>query len=171
MAGMISTKNADLKIKFATEDDVALILSLIKGIAEYEKLLHEVVATEEVLRNSLFGKQKFAEVLIAYYKGEPAGFALFFHNFSTFIGRPGIYLEDLFVKPELRGKGIGEILLSYLGKLAIERKCGRIEWSVLDWNEPAIKFYKNLGARAMDEWTVFRVAGESMQKLAEQFAD
>lgn len=169
MTGMIDTKNPDLKIKPAGEADVPLILSMIRGIAEYEKLLHEVVATEDVLRNSLFGKHKYAEVIIAYYKNEPAAFALFFHNFSTFIGRPGIYLEDLFVKPELRGKGIGEILLTYLGKLAIERNCGRIEWSVLDWNEPAIKFYEKLGARAMDEWTVFRVNGESMQKLADQF--
>jgi len=169
MNELIKTKNPDVTIRFAIEKDVPLILSLIRGIAEYEKLSHEVVATEEVLRNSLFGKNKFAEVLIAEYKNETAGFALFFHNFSTFLGKPGIYLEDLFVKPELRGKGIGKILLTYLGKIAIERDCGRVEWSVLDWNEPAIKFYKNLGAQPMNEWTVFRVSGEAIEKLAGQF--
>ncbi len=169
MNELIKTKNPDVTIHFAIEKEVPLILSLIRGIADYEKLSHEVVATEEVLRNSLFGKNKFAEVLIAEYKNETAGFALFFHNFSTFLGKPGIYLEDLFVKPELRGKGIGKILLTYLGKIAIERDCGRVEWSVLDWNEPAIKFYKNLGAQPMDEWTVFRVSGEAIEKLADQF--
>jgi GNAT superfamily N-acetyltransferase len=169
MSELIKTNNPDVTFRFAKEEDVPLILSLIKGIAEYEKLLHEVVATEEILRNSLFGKTRFAEVLIAYYKNEAVGFALFFHNFSTFLGKPGIYLEDLFVNPEMRGKGIGKILLSYLGKIAIERDCGRVEWSVLDWNEPAIKFYKNLGAKPMDEWTVFRVTGDSIKKLADQF--
>ncbi len=169
MSDLIRTKNSDVTIRFAKEEDVTLILSLIKGIADYEKLLHEVVATEEILRKSLFGKHKYAEVIIAEYKNETAGFALFFHNFSTFLGKPGIYLEDLFVKPELRGKGIGKILLTYLGKLAIERDCGRVEWSVLDWNEPAIKFYKNLGAQPLSEWTVLRVAGEAIKKLADQF--
>jgi GNAT superfamily N-acetyltransferase len=169
MSELIITKNADVTIRFAVEEDVPLILGLIRGIAEYEKLLYEVVATEEVLRNSLFGKHKYAEVLIAEYKNETAGFALFFHNFSTFLGKPGIYLEDLFVKPELRGLGIGKLLLTYLGKIALERDCGRIEWSVLDWNEPAINFYKNLGAKPMNEWTVFRVMDESIQKLADQF--
>lgn len=169
MDKLIKTNNPDVSLRFATETDVHLILSLIKGIAEYEKLLHEVVATEEVLKENLFGKRRTAEVILAFYKNEPAGFALFFHNFSTFIGKPGIYLEDLFVKPELRGKGIGKILLTYLGKLAIERDCGRIEWSVLDWNESAINFYKKLGARPMDEWTVFRVAGEAIANLADQF--
>lgn len=169
MNGLIKTKNPDVIIHFAEEKDIALILSLIKGIAEYEKLIHEVVATEEILRKTLFGKHKYAEVLIAEYKNETAGFALFFHNYSTFLGKPGIYLEDLFVKPELRGKGIGKILLSYLGKIAIERDCGRVEWSVLDWNEPAIKFYKNLGAKPMNEWTVFRVTGNDIEKLAGHF--
>ncbi len=169
MSELIKTKNPDVAIRFATEEDIPLILGLIRGIAEYEKLLHEVVATDEVLRNSLFGKTKYAEVLIADYKNESVGFALFFHNFSTFLGKPGIYLEDLFVKPELRGKGIGKILLTYIGKIAIKRDCGRVEWSVLDWNEAAIKFYKNLGAQPMNGWTVFRVMGESIQKLADQF--
>lgn len=165
----IITNNLDVTIRFANEADVPLILSLIKEIAEYEKLLHEVVATEELLKENLFGKRRTAEVIIAFYKNEPAGFALFFHNFSTFLGKPGIYLEDLFVKPELRGKGIGKILLTYLGKLAIERDCGRVEWSVLDWNEPAINFYKKLGALPMDGWTVFRVTGKAIEKLADQF--
>ncbi len=165
----IRTKNPDVTIRFATVEDVPIILSLIKGIAEYEKLSHEVAATEDVLCNSLFGERKVAEVLIADYKNETAGFALFFHNFSTFIGKAGIYLEDLFVKPELRGEGIGKLLLTYLGKLALERDCGRIEWSVLDWNEPAINFYKKLGAKPMEEWTVFRVTGETIKKLADQF--
>ncbi|MCX6167793.1 MAG: GNAT family N-acetyltransferase [Ignavibacteriales bacterium] len=169
MNELIKTNKPEVTIRFAKEKDVLLILKLIHGIAEYEKLSHEVVATEEVLRNSLFGKTKYAEVLIADYKNEAVGFALFFHNFSTFLGKPGIYLEDLFVKPEMRGKGIGKILLTYLGKIAIERDCGRLEWSVLDWNEPSIKFYKNLGAKPMDEWTVFRVTGEAIKKLAEQF--
>lgn len=169
MNKLINTNSPDVTIRFAIEDDVALILSLIKGIAEYEKLLHEVVATEELLKNNLFGERRTAEVILAFYKNEPAGFALFFHNFSTFLGKPGIYLEDLFVLPELRGKGIGKILLTYLGKLAIERDCGRVEWSVLDWNEPAINFYKKLGARPMDGWTVFRVTGEAIEKLAGQF--
>lgn len=169
MHELIKTNNPDLTIRFATEDDVPLILSLIRGIAEYEKLLHEVIATEELLKENLFGKKRTAEVVLVFYKNEPAGFALFFHNFSTFIGKAGIYLEDLFVKPELRGKGIGKILLAYLGKLAIERDCGRIEWSVLDWNEPAIDFYKKLGAQPMDEWTAFCVTGEAIEKLADQF--
>ncbi|MBA4405726.1 GNAT family N-acetyltransferase [bacterium] len=169
MDNLIKTKNPDIVLRFATEADVPLILSLIKGIAEYEKLSHEVVATENLLKENLFGKRRTAEVLLADFKNEPAGFALFFHNFSTFLGKPGIYLEDLFVKPELRGEGIGKLLLTYLGKLAIERDCGRIEWSVLDWNEPAINFYKKLGAHPMDEWTVFRVTGEAIGKLADLF--
>ncbi len=165
----IRTKNQDITIRFASEEDVPLILSLIRGLAEYEKLTEDVIVTEQLLKENLFSKRRMAEVLIAEYKNEPAGFALFFHNFSTFIGKPGIYLEDLLVKPELRGKGIGKLLLAYLGKLAQERDCGRIEWSVLDWNEPAIQFYKKLGAKPMDEWTVFRVTGESIGKLAELF--
>ncbi len=166
---MISTSKPDIKLRIAEEKDVAVILNFIKELAEYEKLSHEVNANEELLRKTLFGDKKFAEVIIAEYKNEPAGFALFFHNYSTFLGKPGIYLEDLFVKVDLRGKGIGKILLAYLGKLAVERDCGRIEWAVLDWNEPSINFYKNLGAKPMDEWTVFRVAGDSIKNLAEMF--
>lgn len=156
-----------ITLRFAEEKDIPTILNFIKALAEYEKLSHEVAATEEKLKKTLFGINRFAEVVIADYENQPAGFMLFFHNYSTFLGKPGIYLEDLFVKPELRGKGIGKILLSYLGKIAVERDCGRIEWSVLDWNEPSIQFYKNIGAVPMDEWTVFRVTGSGIAKLAE----
>ncbi len=156
----------ELEIRAATEDDVPLILSLVKELAEYERLSHQVVATEEVLRDSLFGERRVAEVLIGHHGGEPAGFALFFHNFSTFLGRPGIYLEDLYVRPRYRGMGFGKALLARLAKLAKERGCGRLEWWVLDWNEPAIRFYKALGAVPMKDWTVYRLAGESLDELA-----
>jgi GNAT superfamily N-acetyltransferase len=157
---------ARAEIRPATEDDVPIILSLIRELAEYERLSHEVVATEGLLRESLFGERRGAEVLIACCKGAPAGFALFFHSFSTFLGRPGIYLEDLYVKPEFRGRGIGRALLTHLARLAEERGCGRLEWAVLDWNEPAIKLYKSIGAVPMDEWTVYRVTGEALETLA-----
>lgn len=157
---------ARAEIRPATEDDVPIILSLIRELAEYERLSHEVVATEGLLRESLFGERRGAEVLIACCKGAPAGFALFFHSFSTFLGRPGIYLEDLYVKPEFRGRGIGRALLAHLARLAKERGCGRLEWAVLDWNEPAIKLYKSIGAVPMDEWTVYRVTGEALETLA-----
>lgn len=157
---------ARAEIRPATEDDVPIILSLIRELAEYERLSHEVVATEGLLRESLFGERRGAEVLIACCKGAPAGFALFFHSFSTFLGRPGIYLEDLYVKPKFRGRGIGRALLTHLARLAKERGCGRLEWSVLDWNEPAIKLYKSIGAVPMDEWTVYRVTGEALETLA-----
>jgi GNAT superfamily N-acetyltransferase len=157
---------ARAEIRPATEDDVPLILSLIRELAEYERLSHEVVATEDMLRESLFGEWRAAEVLIAGYEGALAGFALFFHSFSTFLGRPGIYLEDLYVKPEFRGKGIGHALLTHIATLTKERGCGRLEWSVLDWNEPAIKLYRDAGAVPMDEWTVYRVSGEALDKLA-----
>ena len=154
------------EIKPAKIEDAPLILSFIKDLAEYEKLLHEVVATEEMLAETLFGENARAEVLIGYLNHQPVSFALFFHNFSTFLGRPGIYLEDLFVKPEARGKGIGQKMLAYLAHLAKSRKCGRFEWWVLDWNETAIGFYKSIGAKAMDEWTVYRVAGKALDELA-----
>jgi GNAT superfamily N-acetyltransferase len=157
-----------LEIRFANEDDAPLVLSFIKRLAEYERLSHEVVATEEVLRETLFGERRVAEVLLGYSDGEPAAFALFFHNFSTFLGKPGIYLEDLFVMPEHRGSGFGKEMLRYLARLAKERDCGRLEWWVLDWNEDAIRFYKSLGAVPMDEWTVFRVAGNSLDSLADE---
>ena len=154
------------RIERATERDVSLILSLITALAEYERMADEVTATEAGLRETLFGPHPSAEVVIAYAGGTPAGFALFFHNYSTFLGRPGIYLEDLFVVPEYRGHGFGKALLTHLAALAVERGCGRFEWSVLDWNEPAIGFYKKLGAKPMDAWTIFRVTGDSLRDLA-----
>lgn len=156
-----------LVIREATKKDVPLILSLIKELAVYEKLLHEVVATEDQLTEMLFGQKKYAEVLIANYDNENAGFALFFHNFSTFLGKPGIYLEDLYVKPQLRGKGIGKSLLLSLVKLAKKRNCGRVEWAVLNWNEPSIKFYKSLGAKPMNQWTVYRLSEDEVNSLNE----
>ncbi len=156
------------QIRPATEEDVPLILRFIKELAEYEHLSHEVSATEEALRESLFGERRGAEALMAYLGDKPAGFALFFHNFSTFLGKPGIYLEDLYVRPEFRGSGIGRALLVRLAKLARERGCGRLEWWVLDWNEPSIGFYKSIGAVAMDDWTVYRVAGEALENLSGQ---
>ncbi len=163
---MAGNEHHALNIRVADEGDVPLILSFIKELAEYEKLADGVVATEDTLRESLFGERRTAEVVIADAGGEPVGFAVFFHNFSTFLGRPGIYLEDLYVRPEHRGKGYGRALLQYLARLAVERKCGRLEWWVLDWNADAIRFYKRLGAEPMDDWTVFRVAGEALESLA-----
>lgn len=157
-----------LELRFATGADVGLILTFIRELAEYEKLAHEVVADEDALRSTLFGERSVAEVVIAEYEGAPAGFALFFHNYSTFLASPGIYLEDLFVRSELRGRGIGAAMLIFLARLAVERGCGRFEWSVLDWNEDAIRFYRALGAESMDEWTVFRVAGPALTALAGQ---
>ena len=155
----------DTRVREASEGDVSLILSFICELAEYEKLSHEVVATEDGLRESLFGGRRYAEVLIAEHDGAPAGFALFFHNFSTFLGKPGIYLEDVYVRPEFRGTGIGRQLLVKLAHLALQRGCGRLEWSVLDWNEPSIGFYRQLGAVAMEDWTVYRVSGDALRKL------
>lgn len=147
----------EISITFATEEDVPLIHDFITQLAEYEKLSHEMIATEDGLRQGLFGARPYAECLIARMDGNPAGFALFFHNFSTFLAKPGIYLEDLFVYPALRCNGIGKALLLQLAAIARERGCGRLEWSVLDWNTPAQEFYKKLGAQPMDEWTVYRV--------------
>lgn len=161
-------KPTTLDIRFAAEDDIPLVLSFIKELAEYERLSHEVVATEEILRETLFGERRVAEVLLGYADGFPVAFALFFHNFSTFLGRPGIYLEDLFVMPEHRGSGFGKEMLRRLARIAKERGCGRLEWWVLDWNEDAIRFYKSLGAAPMDEWTVFRVAGDALTELADE---
>jgi len=153
-------------IREATESDVPLILQFIRDLAEYERLLDVVMATEDFLRATLFGEHRFAEVLIAEEDGTAAGFALFFHNYSTFLAQPGIYLEDLFVKPEYRGRGYGKALLARLAQLARERNCGRVEWAVLDWNEPSINFYKALGAQVMDEWHTFRLTGDALHKLA-----
>ncbi len=155
------------EIRFAVKADVPLILGYIKELAEYEQLLHEVVATEAILEASLFEKKQ-AEVIIAEYMGEPVGFALFFHNFSTFLGKANLYLEDLYVTPSMRGKGFGKIILAYLGKIAVERGCGRLDWWCLDWNKTSIAFYKEMGAIPMDEWTVFRVEGEKLTALAKK---
>jgi GNAT superfamily N-acetyltransferase len=154
-----------LRIVPATEPDVPLILELIRGLAEYENLSDRVTATEEQLRRTLFGARPAAEVLLANWDAECAGFALFFPNYSTFLAQPGIYLEDLYVKPHLRGKGIGEALLTELARLAVARNCGRVEWAVLDWNAPSIGFYKKLGAVPLDEWTTFRLSGEALTRL------
>lgn len=153
-------------IRQAQESDSALILDFIYKIAEYEKLRHEVIATEDLIRENIFGEHSNTECVLAYEGDEPVGFAVYFHNFSTFKGKKGLYLEDLFVLPEKRGKGYGKALLLFLARLAKERDCGRFEWSVLDWNEPAITFYKSLGAKPMDEWTVFRVAEDALDNLA-----
>jgi GNAT superfamily N-acetyltransferase len=156
----------NVRIVSATEHDVPQILELIKGLAEYERLSHAVEATEDRLRQTLFGDRPAAEVLMAFEGDECAGFALFFTNYSTFLGKPGLYLEDVFVKPQLRRKGIGLALLKKLAAIAKERDYGRMEWSVLDWNEPAINFYKKLGAVPLDEWTMFRLTGEALADFA-----
>ena len=156
----------NFEIKSATIEDVPLILTFIKKLAEYEKLSDAVVATEKDLREVLFGERRYAETIIAYEHNEPVGFALFFHNFSTFVGKPGIYLEDLFVDPDHRGKGFGKALLAHLAKLAQERNCGRLEWAVLNWNQPSIEFYESLGAKPMNEWKVYRLTGEALENLA-----
>ncbi|GAA5003121.1 GNAT family N-acetyltransferase [Pseudoluteimonas lycopersici] len=153
-------------IRPATDDDVPLIAQLIRDLAEYERLADAAVATEGGLREQLFGEHPAAEVLIAEADGEPAGFALFFHTFSTFLGRRGLYLEDLFVRPAFRGLGLGRHLMAALARIAVQRDCGRFEWSVLDWNEPAIGFYRGLGAVGMDEWTVQRLEGDALRALA-----
>lgn len=165
----IPTKIDGFTIRQAEEADVPQILSFIKELAEYEKLSHEVLATEEDFRQNLFGEKRFAEVVIGEFQSIPVGYALYFYNFSTFIGKPGIYLEDLYVKPDARGKGFGKALLTYLAKLAVEQNCGRVEWAVLDWNEPSINFYKSLGATLMEEWIVNRVTGDNLLKLAAAF--
>src|SRR5881296_2547956 len=153
-------------IRSASVEDVPIILQLIRDLATYERAPHEVTATEEQLIDVLFGQRPSAEVLLAFEGKSPVGFAVFFYNFSTWLGRPGLYLEDLFVKPEKRGKGYGRALLIELAKIARDRGCGRMEWAVLDWNEPAIKFYHALGAKPMDEWTVFRLARDGIARLA-----
>ena len=154
-------------IRQAHEQDVPTILHFVQQLAIYEKLLHEVEATEEALRETLFGAKSYAEVVIAEVEGQAAGFALFFHNYSTFLAKPGIYLEDLFVLEEYRGRGIGLALLKHLAQLCVARDCGRLEWSVLDWNEPAIDFYQSRGAKIMNEWLTNRLTGDALKKLAQ----
>lgn len=157
---------SQFSIRFAEEKDVSLILHFIKELADYEKMLNEVVATEEILYEWIFEKNK-AEVIFAMEDGKEIGFALFFHNFSTFLGRAGVYLEDLYVMPEYRGKGYGKALLKQLAKIAVERGCGRLEWWCLDWNQPSIDFYRSLGAVPMDDWTVYRITGDTLIEMAE----
>lgn len=160
----------EITIRTATESDTTLILSLIRELAEYERLLHEVTATEDGLRESLFGERPYAHALIAETAApEPraVGFALYFFNYSTFVGRPGIYLEDLFVRPEFRGRGFGRALMQAVAAIAVQHDCGRFEWSVLDWNTPSIVFYRSLGARPMDDWTVYRLEGRALRTLAD----
>jgi GNAT superfamily N-acetyltransferase len=156
----------DIRISFAVETDVPVILEMIRALAEYEKLSHIVSATENQLRRTLFGERPAAEVLLASQNDELIGFALFFPNYSTFLAQPGIYLEDLYVKPHARGKGAGLALFAALAGIAMERGCGRVEWSVLDWNEPSILFYKKLGAVALNDWTIFRLVSEPLARLA-----
>jgi len=155
-----------VSIRTATVDDVPLIRQLIAELAEYERLADAAVATDEGLREQLFGAHPAVEVLVAEVNGEPAGFALFFHNFSTFLGKRGLYLEDLFVRPAFRGIGLGRHLMASLARIAVQRDCGRFEWSVLDWNAPAIGFYRSLGASGLDEWTVQRLEGDALRSLA-----
>ena len=154
-----------IRIEPATERDVPLILRLIAALAEYERLAHQMVATEAALRETLFGEKPAAEVVIAYVDEKPAGFALWFYNYSTFLAKPGLYLEDLFVMPEWRGQGVGRRLLSHLARIAVARGCGRMEWSVLDWNEPAIGFYRTLGATVMEDWRICRLTGDTLAAL------
>ncbi|HEC45152.1 MAG TPA: GNAT family N-acetyltransferase [Bacteroides sp.] len=163
-----NTNIEGFSIRSAEENDVPLILWFIKGLADYEKLSYEVVATEDLLQKNLFGEKPTAEVVIGEYNSKPVGFALFFHSFSTFVGKPGIYLEDLFVVPEMRGRGFGKALLQFLARLTVERDCGSLEWAVLDWNEPAIKFYESIGARIMKEWLINRLSGKELTALASQ---
>ena len=157
-----------VQLRDAGPADVPTIARLIRALSVYEKLEQDVVMTEELLRENLFGAHRYAEVVLAEDAGQPVGFALFFHSFSTFLGRPGIYLEDLFVEPERRGQGIGKMLLARLAHLAVERKCGRLEWAVLNWNRDAIGFYERLGARPNSEWTVYRLSGEPLERLARE---
>ena len=155
-------------LRFAEEKDIAIILEFIRGLAEYEHLLDTVEIKEADLKKHLFEK-KLIEVVIGEYDGKPAGFALFFYNFSTFLGRLGIFIEDIFVKPEFRGKGLGKFFFSFLAKIAVQRNCGRLEWACLNWNKPSIEFYKNQGARPLDEWTTYRITGDGINKLAEMY--
>ncbi len=162
----MSTPPRPVTIRAARPADVPLVLAFIRELAAYERLAEQVVATEAHLAAGLFGPRPYAEVLLGCLEGEPVGFALFFHNFSTFLGKPGIYLEDLFVRPAARGAGVGRHLLAHLARLALERGCGRLDWAVLDWNEPSIGFYRSLGAATLDDWTTFRLSGEALARLA-----
>jgi GNAT superfamily N-acetyltransferase len=161
-----TTSLPDFRIEETGPQDVSLILSFVKELAEYERLSDSVIVTEDQLREALFGAHRTASAVIGYYRDAPVSFALFFHNYSTFVGRPGLYLEDLYVRPHVRGRGFGRAMLAYLARVARARGCGRMEWAVLDWNEPAIKFYKSLGAAPLDDWIVFRLTDDALDKLA-----
>ena len=165
----IDTKIEGYKLKLAEKSDLSVIYRFVKEMAEYEKLSHELVATEESLENALFGINKVIEIVLGYYDEQPVSFAVFFKNFSTYLGKPGLYLEDLFVIPEMRGKGFGKTLITFLAKLANDRGYGRFEWIVLDWNKTAIEFYKSIGANPMKEWIINRVTGDKLKSLSEQF--
>jgi len=165
MKDEITAEKDKFIIRLAQERDTSLLLDFIRRLADYEKRLHEVTATEEDVKSVIFGR-KIAEAIIAEYNGEPAGFAIFFYNFSTFLGKPGIYIEDLFVCAEFRGRGLGKRLFSYIAKLAIQRNCGRVEWTVLTWNEPAINFYEKIGAVPKNEWMLYKLSGHTLEKLA-----
>ncbi len=164
-----STGLVDFRIRSTGAEDCPQILAFIKELAAYEKLSHEVVATVKTLQETLFGEHRYAEVLIGEFEQSPVGYALFFHNFSTFTGRPGIYLEDIYIQPAMRGKGFGKSMLAYIARLAVERRCTRVEWSVLDWNEPAIQFYRSIAATPLNGWTVQRLDGAELAHFAEQF--
>jgi len=163
----VSAVTRSISIRPATEPDLPLILGFIRDLAVYERLENQLVATEADLKAALFGERPYAEVIFACFDGAPVGFALYFHNFSTFLGKPGIYLEDLFVRPEARGRGLGKRLLAWLARTALERGCARLDWAVLDWNEPSIGFYLGLDAQRKDEWTTFRLSGDALQRLAQ----
>lgn len=163
----METNITGFELREATIDDVPLILDFIRELAEYERLLHEVKADEDTIREGLFGQRRAAEAVIGSLNGDPACFALYFHNFSTFLGQAGIYIEDLFVRPAYRGRGLGRAVFAFLARLAKERGCGRLEWWVLDWNEPALRFYRSMGALPMSDWTVQRLSGEALERLAE----
>jgi len=168
MSGLIKTRHKDFNLRFAEEKDSQLVLEFIKKLADYEKRLSEVIASEADIRESIF-KNKYAEAIIGEYKKVPVGFAIFFHNFSTFLGKPGIYIEDIFVDQKMRGMGFGSIMFTFFAKLAVERKCGRVEWSVLTWNEPSIKFYEKLGAAPKSEWMLYKLSGEALSSLAREY--
>ncbi|MEW5820865.1 MAG: GNAT family N-acetyltransferase [Cyanobacteriota bacterium] len=161
-------ENNNIVIKIASEKDISLILQFIKDLANYEKLLNEVVATEESLKETLFGETSYAKVLLAYYENNPCGFALYFYNYSTFLSLPGIYLEDLYISPEYRNKGIGKKLLKYIANIAVSNNFGRLEWSVLDWNKPAINFYNKIGAKPKHKWITYQLSGPNLFKLAKE---
>jgi GNAT superfamily N-acetyltransferase len=168
MGKKIRTRIDGFTIRFAEEKDAEIIFNMVKELAEYERLLDSLEATEELLGESLFHRG-VAETLIGEYRGKPVGYAIFFHNFSSFAGRLGIYVEDLYVKPAMRGKGFGETMFAFIAKLAVERRCARLEWSCLDWNKPSIAFYGKMGAVSLDEWTMYRLTGKSLEKIAREF--